>query len=159
MNWWKLFKPKACSVGLKASDKAAALTELVQNMTSGGVLDKDLEAQALQALQAREELASTGIGMGVAVPHVKLPGIDRVVCTLSVHKEGLDWSAIDGEPVFVFFVVLRPESAGEHHDPEAHLEMMRWITKLAREPDFRSFAQAARTKTELVNLLKEMSAV
>lgn len=159
MNWWKQFKPKACAVKLKASDKGDALAEMVNNMVAAGVLDESLSAAALKALTAREELASTGIGMQVAVPHVKLEGIDRAVCTLSVSKEGLDWSAIDGEPVHVFFTVLRPSEASEHHDPDRHLDMMRWITKLAREPDFRSFAQRAKTKTDLVGLLKEMSAV
>lgn len=159
MDWWKLFKPKACAVKLKAMDKPGALAEMVTNMVSGGVLDEGLKDGALKALTTREELASTGIGMSVAVPHVKLVGLDRAICTLSVHKEGLDWSAIDANPVRVFFTVLRPEEAGEFHDPERHLDMMRWITKLAREPDFRSFAQRAKTKTDLVGLLKEMSAV
>jgi len=159
MNWWKQFKPKACAVNLRAQDKPGALAELVENMVKSGVLDEALQAGANKALGAREELASTGIGMSVAVPHVKLEGLDRAVCSLSVHKEGLDWAAIDGAPVHVFFTVLRPAEASEHHDPERHLEMMRWITKLAREPDFRSFAQRAKTKTDLVGLLKEMSAV
>ena len=159
MNWWKQFKPKSCSVGLKAADKDAALEEIVANLVKGEVLDADLAPAALEALKEREGLASTGIGMSVAVPHVKLEGIHKAVCSLSVHKAGMDWNAIDGAPVHVLFTVLRPTEASEHHDPEKHLEMMRWITKLAREPDFRSFAQRSKTKTDLVSLLKEMSAV
>lgn len=159
MNWWKQFKPKSCSVGLKATDKEAVLEEVVTNLVKGQLLDAELAAAALKALVEREELASTGIGMGVSVPHVKLAGISKAVCSLSVHRQGLDWNAIDGEPVHVLFAVLRPTEASEHHDPERHLDMMRWITKLAREPDFRSFAKRSKTKADLVNLLKEMSAV
>ena len=82
-----------------------------------------------------------------------------MVCTLSVHMEGVVWRAIDGEAVGIFFTVLRPERAGEEHDPEAHLEMMSWVARLSREADFRRFALASTTKKELVDLLKEMSAV
>ncbi len=159
MNFWKQFKPKCCSVKLKAADKPQALEELIDNLVKADALPEELRADAVTALAEREELGSTGVGQGVAIPHVKLKGIDRVVCSVSIHKEGLEWAAIDGEPVNIFFTVLRPERAGEEHDPERHLEMMTWIAKLAREPDFRRFAGRAKTKTELVDLLKEMSTV
>lgn len=159
MNFWKQFKPKCCSVNLKAADKPQALEELIDNLVKAGALPAALRDDAIAALAEREELGSTGVGQGVAIPHVKLKGLDRVACSVSIHKEGLEWSAIDGEPVNIYFTVLRPERAGEQHDPERHLEMMTWIAKLAREPDFRRFAGRAKTKTELVDLLKEMSAV
>ena len=78
---------------------------------------------------------------------------------LSVLEEPVEWAAVDGAPVQILFTVLRPERPGRDHDPEKHLEMMRGIAKLAREPDFRRFALRARTRTELVGLLKEMAAV
>ena len=159
MSFWKQFKPKSCSVNLKASDKDGILAEIVENMVKSGVLDAEFQDAALRTLREREELASTGVGMGVAIPHVKLPGLNQVVCTLSVHKEGVDWTAIDGESVRVFFSVLRPERGGDQHNPEAHLEMMSWVARLSREEDFRRFAIASKTKTELVDLLKEMSTV
>lgn len=159
MSFWKQFKPKSCSVDLKSSQKDGVLTEIVANMVKSGILEEDLHDSALRTLLEREELASTGIGMGVAIPHVKLPGLTKVVCTLSVHKEGVEWVAIDGAPVGILFTVLRPERAGDEHDPQLHLEMMSWIARLSREADFRRFALAAKTKTELVDLLKEMSAV
>ena len=159
MNFWKQFKPKSCSASLKAKTKEEALAEIVTNMVKGGILPKDLEADAHEALAEREILASTGVGMNVAIPHVKLPGLEKVACSLSVHKEGLEWAAVDGADVNILFTVLRPESAGDDHDPEQHLEMMKWIARLGRESDFRRFAVRATTKTELVDLLKEMSAV
>jgi mannitol/fructose-specific phosphotransferase system IIA component (Ntr-type) len=159
MNFWKQFKPKCCSVNLKATDKPTALVELAENLVKAKALSPELQDAAIEALVAREDLGSTGVGAGVAIPHVKLKGLDRVVCSVSIHKEGLEWAAIDGEPVNIYFTVLRPERGGDQHDPERHLEMMTWIAKLAREPDFRRFAGRAKTKTELVDLLKEMSAV
>ena len=159
MNFWKQFKPKSCNPSLKADNKQDALIEIVSNMVKGGVLSEDLDDAAVQALLEREELASTGVGMNVAIPHVKLPGLDRVACTLCVHKDGLEWAAVDGAPVNIFFTVLRPDQAGDEHDPEKHLEMMKWIARLGRDSDFRRFSVRVKTKTELVDLLKEMSTV
>jgi mannitol/fructose-specific phosphotransferase system IIA component (Ntr-type) len=156
-TFWKQFKTKACSVSLKCDSKESVLSEIVENLVKGGVLDAGLAEAANQALREREELASTGVGQNVAIPHVKIDGIDQAVASLCVHQAGLEWAAVDGEPVHVFFTVLRPDQAGAHHDPERHLEMMRWIAGLARDRDFRRFAVHARNRTELVDLLKEMS--
>ena len=159
MNWWKQFKPKACSIKLKAGTKPDALGEIVENLVKGGSLGPELADAALKALLDREQLASTGVGTGVAIPHVKLEGIEGAVCSLSIHSEGLEWAAVDGAPVHILFMVLRPAKPGPKHDPEQHLEMMRWIAKLAREGDFRAFARRVSRKAELVGLLKEMSSV
>jgi PTS system nitrogen regulatory IIA component len=154
-DYWKLFKAKSCSVGLKANDRDGVFDELVENLVHGGSLEEALRGAALKALVAREEMASTGVGMNVAIPHVKLAGLDRVAVSLSIHLGGVDWNATDGDPVNLFFTVLRPDRPGEQHDPDRHLEMMRWIARLARDSDFRRFAMAAKSKKELVDLLKE----
>jgi mannitol/fructose-specific phosphotransferase system IIA component (Ntr-type) len=159
MNHWKQFKPKACSVHLKASSKEEALAEVVENMVLAEVLSRDLAKEAEGALLERERTASTGVGMNVAIPHVKLTGIDRAICTLSIHREGIPWDAVDGAPVQLLFTVIRPNKKSVQHDPDKHLEMMRWIARLGRDADFRRFAIRVKTKTELVDLLKEMSAV
>jgi mannitol/fructose-specific phosphotransferase system IIA component (Ntr-type) len=159
MNHWKQFKPKACSVHLRASSKEEALAEVVENMVLAEVLSRELAAEAQRALLERERTASTGVGMNVAIPHVKLTGIDRAVCSLSIHRLGIPWDAVDGAPVQLLFTVIRPNKKSDQHDPDKHLEMMRWIARLGRDADFRRFAVRVKTKTELVDLLKEMSAV
>jgi len=159
MNFWKSFKPKSCAVHLQAESKEAALAEVVGNLIGGEALPARCKDEALEALLARERLGSTGVGMGVAIPHVKLKGIERAACSLSVHATGLEWQALDGAPVHILCTVLRPDKPGESHDPQRHLEMMQWIARVAREPDFRRFALKVKTKTELVELLREMSAV
>ncbi len=159
MNHWKQFKPKACSVHLKARSKEEALAEVVRNLVEAEVLPEALAGDAEQALLERERTGSTGVGMSVAIPHVKLAGLDRAVCSLSIHRQGLPWDAVDGAPVQLLFTVIRPDKKSTQHDPERHLEMMRWIARLGRDPDFRRFAVRVKTKTELVDLLKEMSAV
>ena len=157
MDWSTLFTHRATSAKLKASDKPEALCEVVSKLVAAGQLDADLEAAAVKTLLAREERGSTGIGMNVAIPHVKLKGLDRVVCSLSVFPDGLEWQAVDGAPVQVLFTVLRPVDANDNYDPTEHLEMMRWIATLAREPDFRRFASRSTTQKELIALLREMA--
>lgn len=157
MDWSKLFKPSACQVKFKANDKDGVLVELVEGLVKAGQLPESLQEDALQALREREELATTGVGMNVAIPHVKLGGLDQVACGLGVHQEGVEWGAIDGAPVSILFLVLRPDGPTEHHDPEAHREMMGWIAGLGRDADFRAFALQAAKKSDLTQLLKEMA--
>ncbi|MCY2960298.1 MAG: PTS sugar transporter subunit IIA [Planctomycetota bacterium] len=159
MEFLKLFKAKHCTTKLVSSTKDGVLAEITDLLVEGGALEEPLRADTVRALLEREKLGSTGVGSHVAVPHVKVRGLDRAVCSLAIHPEGLAWAAVDSLPVHVIFTVLRPEKGGDAHDPERHLEMMRWIARLSRDQDFRRFAMRVKTKTELLDLLKEKSAV
>jgi mannitol/fructose-specific phosphotransferase system IIA component (Ntr-type) len=159
MDFWKQFKTKHCTTKLSAGTKDEVLAEVTELLVESGGLDAAARAETLKALLERERLGSTGVGAHVAVPHVKVRAIERAVCSLAIHPAGVEWQAVDGLPVHVIFTVLRPEKPGEAHDPERHLEMMRWIARLSRDGDFRRFAMRVRTKTELLDLLKEKSAV
>ena len=156
-TFWKQFKVKSCSASLKAGSKEGVLREILGNLVGSGALSETMADAALKTLLEREELATTGVGQNVAIPHVKIDGLEEAVASLSVHTKGVEWAAVDGEPVRVLFTVLRPGQAGKSHDPDRHLEMMRWIASLSRNSDFRRFAVHVRTRTELVDLLKEMS--
>jgi len=158
-DYWKLFKPAACSIKLKGMTQEDMFDELITNLVRGKVLDASLVDAAKTALLEREGLASTGIGQNVAIPHVKLAGLEEAVVSLSIHPTGVEWNSLDGDPVHILFTILRPERAGDRHDPERHLEMMRWISSLGREADFRRFAMGVANRTELVALLKEMAQV
>jgi len=156
-DYWKLFKVNACSVTLAGVEREQVFTELVDNFVKAKALPGALHAAALRALLEREALASTGVGQRVAIPHVKLAGLEEPIFSLSIHPTGVEWAALDGEPVMIFFTVLRPERAGERYQPERHLDMMRWISGLARDGDFRRFAQQLTTKKGLIDLLREKS--
>jgi mannitol/fructose-specific phosphotransferase system IIA component (Ntr-type) len=155
LGFARQFKSKACSVELTAPTKEGCLAELAQLLViSGGVAAR--QSGALQAaFLERERIATTGVGAGVAVPHVKLAGIERTALAFAVHKRGVPWAAVDGEPAHLFFAVVRPAVASDLHDPRRHLELMQWIAKLARVQDFRRFALAAESRTELFELLEE----
>ena len=155
---WKLFKPAACSIEIVGATREEVFGQLVENFVQAKCLPVAQEKAALKALLERENLASTGVGQRVAIPHVKLAGIEEALFSLSLHRAGVEWGAVDGQPVSIFFTVLRPEKAGTRHQPERHLDMMRWISQLGRDPDFRRFAPGVTTKKALVDLLREMSA-
>jgi len=157
-EYWKLFKPAACALKLAGTSKEEVFQELVGNFVKAKCLPPSLEGAALRALIERENLASTGVGQHVAIPHVKLAGLQEAIFSLSLHPEGIEWAALDGQPVTILFTVLRPEKASARYNPEKHLDMMRWISHLGRDADFRRFALAVSTKKELVDLLREMSA-
>ncbi|MEZ6014015.1 MAG: PTS sugar transporter subunit IIA [Planctomycetota bacterium] len=156
MEWHKRFDSEAGTFRLTATDKASALAEVVRGLVDVAALDPALADDALATLLAREEIASTGVGMNVAIPHVRLHGLQEAVCSLSIAPAGIPWAAVDGEPVQLLFVVLRPGEATDLHDPEDHLEMMRWIARLARDPDFRAVALQAESRQALMGLLKDM---
>lgn len=157
-DYWKLFKPSACSLRLGGETKEEVFAELVDNFVKAKLLGDGLASQARRALLERESLASTGVGQHVAIPHVKLAGLGEAIFSLSIHPGGIEWSALDGESVTILFTVLRPERKSERYDPERHLDMMRWISNLSRDADFRRFAVGVTTKKGLVDLLREMSA-
>ena len=156
-DYWRLFKPSACSVRLKGSSRQEVFAELVDNFARARLLAGELRDPALRALLEREALASTGVGQRVAIPHVKLAGLQEAIFSLSLQPEGVEWNSLDGAPVTIFFTVLRPERPSERYHPERHLEMMRWISQLGRDPDFRRFALGISTKKGLVDLLREKS--
>jgi PTS system fructose-specific IIA component/PTS system nitrogen regulatory IIA component len=157
LEFWKLFRPSACTLDLKADAPESIFDEILENMVKGKVLDEELVVGAKAALVQRERMASTGVGRSVAIPHVQIAGLEAAVVSLSIHRDGIEWSALDGAPAQIFFTVLRPARAGTKHDPERHIAMMRWIANLGRDDDFRRFSLAVKTRTELVDLLKEKS--
>jgi len=157
-DYWRLFKPAACSLRLAGATREQVFAEIAGNLVKAKCLEERLRAAAQKALLEREAVASTGIGQGVAIPHVKLAGLEEAVFSLSLVPQGIEWAALDGQPVVLLFTVLRPERAGARHDPQRHLDMMRWISQLGRHPDFRRFALGVDTKKDLVDLLREMSA-
>ncbi len=80
----------------------------------------------------RGKFGSTGIGDGVAIPHGKLKGMENILCAFGRSKEGLDFDAVDGKPVHIFFLLLAPEDSAS-----LHLKMLSRISKVLRDPSFR----------------------
>jgi nitrogen PTS system EIIA component len=121
-----LLAPKAVVSALKASDKKEAIQELAARI---GVLIRRDPNEIFEVLLQRERLGSTGIGGGVAIPHGKLPKLEKLVGVFARLEKPINFDALDGEPVDLVFVLLAPEAAGADH-----LKALARIARLLRDP-------------------------
>ena len=124
MRLASLTRPELVFVGLPGTDGPEVLRALAERVAASGAVAGAEEL--VRKLQERESLGSTGIGAGVAIPHCKLKGLRRGVVAVGVTDQGIDFQAVDGRPVNVFFLVVSPsESPAEHLQVLAAIS--RWI--------------------------------
>ena len=153
MSYSELFGPDTVLLDLDQSEASDVLSTLAAAIVK---LDPALEGQedALQAaLLERESRGSTGAD-GVGLPHVKLAGVSRVSAIIGIHQAGVDFSALDGQAVQVFFSVIRPEEGADEH-----MGLLRWLASIAQHEDFVSFACQATGAQEVLDLLSELASV
>jgi PTS system nitrogen regulatory IIA component len=130
MNMKDALKESCVIADLKGGTKKEIITELATALKSSGEISNVEEAVAV--ILEREKLGSTGIGEGIAIPHGKMKGIDRILCAFGRSKKGVDFDAVDKKPVHIFFLLLAPEdSAG------LHIQMLSRISRILRDPSFR----------------------
>ncbi len=137
---------------VKAKTKEAALKELLAAAAEAGSVAKKSVTGLGKKLLEREAIGSTGLGNGVAVPHIKHADVEKPSLVLARTQAPIEWQAIDGRPVCIMFLVVSPAQ-----DPEAHLHCLRWISTLARNPDFRRFLLDAKDQKAMRDLLRELS--
>ena len=107
--------PAAILPDLQVVSKEAAIRAIVESLKNTGRLQAEDEESIVAAILKREELGSTGIGNGVAVPHTKHPSVDRLIATVAISKEGVDFASLDGEAVHIFFLLISPpDRPGDH---------------------------------------------
>jgi len=135
---------------VRGADKESILRTMLESLVSAGGLDGARTQEALAALMKRESLGSTAIGRGIAVPHTKYGAGEKPIGLIARSREGADFAAIDGEPVYIFFLVLSPENS-----PSLHLRALEYILLRMRQDNFVRFLKNARDKNELIELLKE----
>jgi PTS system nitrogen regulatory IIA component len=107
-----LLSPAAVISPLRANGKKQALQELALHASKLTALP---ERELYEALLQRERLGSTGIGDGIAIPHGRMAGIDRLVGLFARVEKPIDFEALDGQPVDIIFVLIAPEGAGADH--------------------------------------------
>jgi PTS system nitrogen regulatory IIA component len=136
-----------------ADSKTAALSALAQ-LLSEGAAGAGVHASTddvRRVLEAREALQSTGVGSGVAIPHGRLGGLDRFVGALAIHHGGVEFEAIDGQPVSILFAVIGPErAAGEH------LKCLARIGRLLRDDGVRARLQGAKSAEDALSIVREV---
>jgi nitrogen PTS system EIIA component len=140
----------AILVDLKATSKEGTIREIVGSLHAAGHLgEADLES-VIRAILGREELGSTGIGQGVAVPHTRHPTVSRLVGTVALSRSGVDFAALDGEPVNIFFLLISPPN-----QPGDHLRALENISRHLKDERFVSFLRQAGTREQIVDVLDD----
>lgn len=150
MKIFDFLNEKAITADLKSQDKKAAIQELTDSLVKAGALKPRMKDDVVKVLLNREALGSTGIGQGVAIPHGKCEFIKELVGAFGVSKSGINFDSLDGEPAYIFFLLLAPiESSGPH------LKALARISKLLKDKYFRDSLKKAESEKSLLKIIKE----
>ena len=142
---------EAIVVDLQATVKEDAIREIVRSLRDAGRLSEADMESVTRAILSREELGSTGIGQGVAVPHTRHPTVDRLVGTVALSRTGVEFAALDGEPVDILFLLISPlNQSGDH------LRALENISRHLKNDNFVSFLRQAKSREQIVDLLEEI---
>ena len=136
---------------LRTDSRDDAVHEVLGHLQAAGKLNEEQVAEALEAIVQREALGTTAIGRGVAVPHARIDGVAGTVVALGLSRHGVEFNALDSEPVRVVFLVL-----GSTADSAQYIDTMRSVSLLIQNDDFRRFLARTRTAGEVVELVEEM---
>ncbi|HWC63488.1 MAG TPA: PTS IIA-like nitrogen regulatory protein PtsN [Rhizomicrobium sp.] len=147
MNISDLLAPDAVIPALKAQTKKQLLQELAARAAS---LTKLPEKRIFETLIERERLGTTGVGAGIAIPHGRMAGVTRIIGVFARLEGGLDYEAVDGQPVDLVFMLLAPENAGADH-----LKALARVSRLLRNQGLCEKLRAASTTEAIYALLTE----
>ncbi len=141
---------EAITPELKAVDRDGAIRELVTALATAGALPADSIEDVVASVVKREQNGSTGFGKGVAVPHVKHPKVKAMSGTVGRSTGGIDFAALDHQPVYSVFLLLSPDN-----QPQQHLQAMNIVFSNLQKDTFRRFLRQSATREEIVDLLDE----
>jgi PTS system nitrogen regulatory IIA component len=135
---------------LQSRDRDGVIAELVSSLARAKRLPAKSAAEITKAVIKRETEASTGMGKGVAIPHIKHAGVKDVVAVVGQSSSGIDFAALDEQPVYAVILLVSPLK-----DPDRHLQAMENVFKHLQSERFRKFLRQCRTPEMLEDLLKE----
>jgi mannitol/fructose-specific phosphotransferase system IIA component (Ntr-type) len=146
----------ASAAGVDPRDAAAVggvkrqvIAEMVAALRAAGYFRDDDQNDIVQAVMRREQLGTTGIGHGIAIPHSRHPSVDRLIGTLALSRGGLPFESLDGEPVYVFFLLVSPQER-----PGDHLRALEAVVRTMRDEQFVRRLRACQTRDEIWALLE-----
>jgi fructose-specific phosphotransferase system IIA component len=140
----------AVKAELSADTKEGVIRELVQTLLDAEQIQQDQFESIVRAILKREELGSTGIGRGVAVPHTKHPSVKHLVGAVGVSSQGVDFNSLDGEKVNLLFLLISPPDR-----PGDHLRALENVSRQLRNDQFCKFLKMARSPDDVLQLLDE----
>jgi mannitol/fructose-specific phosphotransferase system IIA component (Ntr-type) len=135
---------------LKATDRDGVIRELVASLADSGALPTESVDEVVAALIKREQNGSTGFGKGVAVPHAKHPKLTKMAGAVGRSVGGVDFAALDHQPVYSVFLLLSPDN-----QPQQHLQAMNIVFSNLQKDMFRRFLRQSPTREAILDLLDE----
>ena len=123
---------------------------MVNSLRSNGYFKGGEPEDIVKAILKRELLGSTGIGRGVAIPHTKHTSVDRLIGTVALSRSGVSFDSLDGEPVFVFFLLVSPQDR-----PGDHLRALENVSRCLRDDGFVRSLRQATSREAIWELLQE----
>jgi len=142
-----LISSEVVKIPLTSRNKPEVMRELVQVLKDAGRIGN--AESVLDAINKREELGSTGLELGIAVPHAKSEAVNNLTLAIGISPEGIDFNALDGKPSHLFFLMLAPPSQSG-----PHIEALAEIAKRSRSRAFCDALVHARTPQEVVDLFR-----
>jgi len=133
-------------LNMKAKDTVSAIKELAELINMSNI-DKN---KLVDDLIEREKLGSTGIGRGIAIPHVRTDALNRLVIAFGRTKKGIDFNALDNKPVHLFFLIASPEDVQDEY-----LNTLARISRLLKDEKLREQLIKAKTEDEIIALFRE----
>ena len=148
MRLTEILKRECVKIPLQATDKQGAVNELVDLLCEQmGIANRE---PLRQAVWERELIRTTGIGRGVAIPHGKCEGPDRLIMAVGRPAQAIDFNAIDKRPVDLIFLLASP-----HDQTGPHIQALATISRMLTNSQFRVAVQMARTAAELYGVIQE----
>ena len=148
MNIFSLLDPQSVLPNLEVNNKAEILQRLVSSLE--GKVSAEESEKILEAVQEREEIMSTGVGKGLAIPHGKTAAIEQTYAAFAVLKEPVEYEAIDHKPVKMVFLLAGPQSSNS-----LHIKMLSRISRLMNNSDFRNRLLECTSAEELIEQFKD----
>ena len=143
MNLLDILSLESTIVDLQGESKEDIIAELVNSLSVGdAITDRD---QVLQAVLDREKIMSTGIGDGIAIPHGKSAAVTELVAAMGTQRRGVDFDALDGEPAFVFFLLVSPANVSG-----PHIKALARISRLLKNDEFKKKLIEANSAEEII---------
>jgi mannitol/fructose-specific phosphotransferase system IIA component (Ntr-type) len=135
---------------LRATDRDSVIAELVESLEKASKIEKGRSKEITRAVISRENEASTGLGKGVAVPHVKQRAVKEVAAAVGQSSAGIDFSALDKQLVYSVILLVSPVD-----DPDRHLQAMETIFRQLQFEKFRKFLRQSQSPERIEDLLRE----
>jgi mannitol/fructose-specific phosphotransferase system IIA component (Ntr-type) len=132
---------------LRGKTKDEVLAEMVALVRSSDAVED--AAALLSAVRERERVLSTGIGLGIAIPHAKIPGVSRFVVAVGRHRAGIDFDAIDGRPVHLVVLIAGPQDAQDRY-----LRLLARLSQRLKQEEVRRRILAAASPAEIATILE-----